>query len=91
MEQGSVVVYQPSYSTAVWGAEYTTALDVITSVCGCDATSCGVLPKGCLVPGAHSLQCGILGEGSAEPPLRCGLAGTPPVMLGAGGDQSHVI
>ena len=26
MEQGSVVVYQPSGSTAVWGAEFTTAL-----------------------------------------------------------------
>ena len=36
VEQGSVVVYQPSYSTAVWGAEYTTALDTIKSVCGCD-------------------------------------------------------
>ena len=34
VEQGSVVVYQPSCSTAVWGAEYTTALDAIKPVCG---------------------------------------------------------
>ena len=37
VEQGSVVVYRPSSSTTVWGAEYTTALDTIKSVCGCDA------------------------------------------------------
>ena len=36
VEQGSVVVYQPSCSTTVWGADYTTALDAIKSVCGCD-------------------------------------------------------
>ena len=36
VEQGSVVVYQPSCSTTVWGAEYTTALNAIQSVCGCD-------------------------------------------------------
>ena len=36
VEQGSVVVYKPSCSTAVCGAEYTTALDAIKSVCGCD-------------------------------------------------------
>ena len=36
VEQASVVVYQPSYSTTVWGAEYTTALSTIQSVCGCD-------------------------------------------------------
>ena len=36
VEQGSVVVHQPSRSTAVWGAEYTTALDPIKSVFGCD-------------------------------------------------------
>ena len=36
VEQGSVVVYQPSCSTTVWGAEYTTALDTIKSVCGCE-------------------------------------------------------
>ena len=35
VEQGSVVVYQPSCSATVWGAEYTTALDAIKSVCGC--------------------------------------------------------
>ena len=36
VEKGSVVMYQPSCSAAVWGAEYTTALDAIKSVCGCD-------------------------------------------------------
>ena len=36
VEQGSEVVYQPSCSATVWGAEYTTALDAIKSVCGCD-------------------------------------------------------
>ena len=36
VEQGSVVVYQPSFSTTVWGAEYPTALDAIKYVCGCD-------------------------------------------------------
>ena len=38
VEQGSVVVYQPSRSTAVWGAEYTTAFDAIKSVGGCDVS-----------------------------------------------------
>ena len=36
VEQGTVVVYQPPRSTAVWGAEYTTALDAIKSIGGCD-------------------------------------------------------
>ena len=36
VEQGSVVVYRPSCSTTVSGAEYTVALDAIKSVCGCD-------------------------------------------------------
>ena len=36
VEQGSVVVYQHSCSTTVWGAEYTTALGAIKCVCGCD-------------------------------------------------------
>ena len=36
VEQGSVVVYEPSYSTTVWGAEYTTALDALQSIWGCD-------------------------------------------------------
>ena len=35
-ELGSAVVYQPSCSATVWGAEYTTALDAIKSVSGCD-------------------------------------------------------
>ena len=36
VEQGSVVVYQPSCSTTEWGAEYIAALDAINSFCGCD-------------------------------------------------------
>ena len=36
VERASVVVYQPSCSATVWGAEYTTALDAIKLVCGCD-------------------------------------------------------
>ena len=36
VERGSVVVYQPSCATTVWGAEYTTALDAINSSWGCD-------------------------------------------------------
>ena len=32
------MVYQPSHSTAVWGAEYTTALDVVKSVCRCNVS-----------------------------------------------------
>ena len=31
-----MVVYQPLRSTAVWGAEYTTTLDAIKSICECD-------------------------------------------------------
>ena len=38
VEQGPVVVYQPSRSTAVWGAEYTTALHAIKSISGCDVS-----------------------------------------------------
>ena len=38
VEHGCVVVYQPFSSTAVWRAEYTTALDAIKSVRGCDVT-----------------------------------------------------
>ena len=36
VERGSVRVYQLSGSTMYWRAEYTTALDAIKSVCGCD-------------------------------------------------------
>ena len=32
------MLHQRTSSTAVWGAEYTTALDAIQSVCGCDGT-----------------------------------------------------
>ena len=36
VEQGTVLVYQLPRSTAVWGAEYTTAVDAMRSICGCD-------------------------------------------------------
>ena len=38
MERGSVVLYQHSHSAAVLGAEYTTALDAIKSVCRRDVS-----------------------------------------------------
>ena len=31
-----MVLYRPARSTAVWGAEYTAALDAMKSICGCD-------------------------------------------------------
>ena len=36
VEQGTVVVYQPPRSPAVWGAKYTTALDAMKSIRGCN-------------------------------------------------------
>ena len=36
VEHGAVVVYEALRSTAVWGAEYTTTLNAIKSICGCD-------------------------------------------------------
>ena len=33
-----MVVYQPPRSTEVWGAEYTTALDAIKTICGCQVS-----------------------------------------------------
>ena len=36
VEQGTVVVYQPHGSMAVWGAEFATALEAIWSTCGCE-------------------------------------------------------
>ena len=38
VEQGSVVVYQPYRPTGGCGADYTTALDAIKSVCGCEVS-----------------------------------------------------
>ena len=89
VEHRSVVVYQPSCSATFWGAEYTTALDAIKSVCGCDlawSPHAVISAEGSPVPGAHSLQRGVPWKSRAEPPLRRGMAGTPPVLLGAGGD-----
>ena len=88
VEQGSVVVYQPSCPTTVWGAEYTTAIDAIKS--GLEA-ACGVSAKPAPLPRAQGLQRGVPGKYHAEPPLRRGMAGTLPVLLGAGGDQSHIV
>ena len=74
VERGSVVVYQPSCITTLWGAEYTMALDAIKSVCECD-----------LAWRPHAVyQPKVV----LSPALRRGMAGTPPVLLGAGGDQS---
>ena len=36
VKQGIVVVFQLPRSTAVWGAQYTTSLDAIKSICGGD-------------------------------------------------------
>ena len=36
VEQRTVVVYHALSSTTVWGAQYTTAVDAIKSICGCD-------------------------------------------------------
>ena len=89
VEQGSVVVYQPSCSATVWGAEYTTALDAIKSVCGCDLAwrpHAVYRPRVVLSPETHGLQCGVPRKGGAEPPLLRGVARAPLVLLGAGGD-----
>ena len=57
-----VVVYQPVRSTAVWGEEYTKALDAIKSICGCDVHW---RPHGVYRPTRDSLtrhdgfQCGV--------------------------------
>ena len=36
VERGTMVVYQPHASMAVWGAEFATALEAIGSICGCE-------------------------------------------------------
>ena len=50
LEQVRVVVYHPIRSTAVWGAEYTRALDAMKSICGCDVH---LQPHGVYQPTAH--------------------------------------
>ena len=65
MEEGSVVVYQPSRSTAVWRVEYTTAVDAIKSVCGCDVSwrpHAVYRPKAALSPELTVFNAGSLGK-----------------------------
>ena len=65
VEQGSVVVYQPPCSPTVWGAEYTTALDAIKSVCGCDLawrTHAVYRPKVVLSPELTASSAASLGK-----------------------------
>ena len=53
VEQVSVVVYQPYRSTGGCGADYTTALDAIKSVCGCEVSwrpHAVYRPKAALLP-----------------------------------------
>ena len=70
VEQGFVVVYQPSCSTAVWGAEYTTALDAIQSVCGCDVAwraHAVYRPKPVLSPELTASSAASLGKVAQSP------------------------
>ena len=88
------MVFQPPRSTAVWGAQYTTALDAIKSICGggCAlAAACYVLAESCSFSGANCVQCGVTGEGREEPPFGRSVAGAPPVLLGARGGEGHVV
>ena len=65
VEQGTVVVYQPLRSTAVWGAEYTTAFDTTKSICGCDVhwRPHGVYrPKAVLSPKLTVFNAALLGR-----------------------------
>ena len=70
VEHGSLVVYQPSCSTTVWGAEYTTALDTIKSVCGCDLAwrpHAVYQPKVALSPELTASSAATLGEVTQSP------------------------
>ena len=60
-----MVVYQPSCSSTVWGAEYTTALNAIQSVCGCDLAwrpHAVYQPKVVLSPGLTASTAASLGK-----------------------------
>ena len=70
VEQGSLVVYQPSCSTAVWGAEYTMALDAIKSVGGCDVAwgpHAVYRPKAFLSPQLTASRAAYLGKVKQSP------------------------
>ena len=72
VEQGTVLVYEPHRSTTVWGAEYTTALDAIKSVCGCGVQwrPHGVhQPKAVLSPELTASNAVLLGRGVVIPHL----------------------
>ena len=94
VKQGIVVVFQLPRSTAVWGAQYTTVLDAIKSICGggCAlAAACYVSAECCSFTGVDGVQCGVTGEGREEPPFGRSVAGAPPVVLGARGGEGHVV
>ena len=70
VDQGTEVVYQPHRSTTVWGAEYTTALDTIKSICGCDLhlRPHGVhQPKAVLSPELTASNAALLGRVVVSP------------------------
>ena len=70
VEQGSVVVYQPSCSMTVWRAEYTTDHDAIKSVCGCNLAwrlHAVYQPKVVLSPKLTASSAGSLGKVSKSP------------------------
>ena len=74
VERGIVVLYQPPRSTAIWGAEYTTALDAIKSSCECNVQwrpHVVYRPKAVLSPEVTAVNVGSLGK-VVRSPLWCG-------------------
>ena len=70
VEQGTMVVYQPHGSMAVWGAEFATALEVIGSMCGCEIPWLphGVhRPNGILSPELAASNAALLGRVVVSP------------------------
>ena len=94
VEQGSVVVYRPSCSRTVWGAEYTTALDAIKSVCGWDLAwrpHAVYQPKVVLSLELTASSAASLGNVTQSPHSDVAWLEPLPVLLGAGGNQSHIV
>ena len=90
VERGTVVVYQPLRSKAVWGAEYTTALDAIKSICGCNVHwgPHGVYwPKAIFSPGLTASNAASLGRVAMRP----NSSRAPQILLGASGGEGHVV
>ena len=70
VEQGTVVMYRPHISTNAWGAEYTTALDAIKSIYGCNVhwRPHGVhRPKAVLSPELTTSNAALLGRVVVSP------------------------